>query len=350
MLSVKPELGATHRAEEAGGEHHRRDHRGSGGHDPLDALVVHAVPVVDHVDAEVEGHVDGFSVGDVPSHLGAPQVGGLDARRHLLTGHLQLFLGADGPVPAGDEHLDHLGALLDLGPHRAAEVVGTVARPDGPEGTDLPVGRIAPVTGVSGGTDVPTARNQSWPRDESPVDGHLHGGIDGERSTRGDGTGEPTLHQETEAVHGADGLQSHRLLQPEGSRHGAEVVVRGVEVAVDHARHDCPAREVDHPVVGSGFGERTRAHRGDPVAVHHHMGVVQHPAVAVDHGGVGQGHAGHGSTTTLMAPEVGSAATRKASGASSSGKRCVITAPGRSGVSVRTRTASSNSEPRWVWP
>ncbi len=75
MHSVKPERRAAHRLEEPGREQHRRDQGRPGGHQPLDALVVHAVAVVDDVDAQVEGHEDGLPVGDVAPHL-APRGGG----------------------------------------------------------------------------------------------------------------------------------------------------------------------------------------------------------------------------------------------------------------------------------
>ena len=99
--------------------------------------------------------------------------------------------------------------------------------------------------------------------------------------------------------------------------------------------HDGSAGEVDHPVVGTGLDDRAGAHRGDPVAVHHHVGVGEDGAVAVDDGGRAvRTSRVMGPRTTLMAPDVRSAATRKASAASSRGKRWVITAAGRSGGDV----------------
>ena len=62
----------------------------------------------------------------------------------------------------------------------------------------------------------------------------------------------PHVDQQAQAVDGPHGLQGHRLLQPERRRSRPEVVVRGVEVAVDHARHHGSARAVDHPVVRAG--------------------------------------------------------------------------------------------------
>ena len=45
---------------------------------------------------------------------------------------------------------------------------------------------------------------------------------------------------------------ARRLLQSEGGRLGTELVVGGVEVAADHARHDGAPAELDHPVLGTG--------------------------------------------------------------------------------------------------
>ena len=74
---------------------------------------------------------------------------------------------------------------------------------------------------------------------EEPLgDGGLHGGVDGERCTRADGAGEPAAQQQLEVMGRPHGLQGRGLLEPEGCRLRAELVVGGVEVAAHHAGHD----------------------------------------------------------------------------------------------------------------
>ena len=92
----------------------------------------------------------------------------------------------------------------------------------------------------------------------------------------------PDGEQSLEAGRRADRLEGHRLLEPEGCGDRPELVVGRVEVAVDHARHDRAAFEVDHPVVGAWVGDRTGTHRGDPVAFDDQMGAGRHRVVAVE--------------------------------------------------------------------
>ena len=162
--------------------------------------------------------------------------------------------------------------------------------------------------------------------------------------------GESAVHQQFEAVDRTHRLQGHRLFEPEGRRCGAQVVIGGVEVAVHHAGHDGAAGEIDHPIVRPAVDDRPGAHRGDPVAVHHHMGTGKGGALAVHDRGIGENETGHGWSTTLMASEVRSPATRKASVASSRENRWVMTVSGRSGTATSTLIASSNSETPWWCP
>ncbi len=59
----------------------------------------------------------------------------------------------------------------------------------------------------------------------------------------------------------------------------------------------------------------------------------------------GEAEVDHGSRTTLIAPDARSAATRNASGASSSGNRCVISVAATSGSPASSAAASSRSRP-----
>ena len=117
----EPEPAAPHHLGEADREELARHEEGAELDHALDAHGVETVAVVDDVDTGVEGHVDGLAVGDVAADQHAALVGRLDAGRHLLRAHLGLLARRDRAVAAGDEHLDDLGALLDLLAHGPAE-------------------------------------------------------------------------------------------------------------------------------------------------------------------------------------------------------------------------------------
>src|SRR5690606_40502020 len=98
------------------------------GLDPaLDALLVELVAAVDGADARVERHQDRFLADDVAADLRAACVRGVDDGLQLGARDLDALLRAGGAVPAGDEHLDDLGAPFDLVAGRLAELLGAVA-------------------------------------------------------------------------------------------------------------------------------------------------------------------------------------------------------------------------------
>ena len=71
----------------------------------------------------------------------------------------------------------------------------------------------------------------------------------------------------------------------------AELVIGGVKVAREHARHQRPAGQVDHPIDLTGGTAGTNL--GDAVAVEDNGGVLDRRPVAVEESGSGQGKSGH---------------------------------------------------------
>ena len=255
------ETAAAHHLGEAGREELARDEERAELHHPLDGQRVEAIAVVDHVDAGIERHVDGLAIGDVAAHEGAALVGGLDAGRDLLTGHLGLLARGDRAVPTRDEHLDDLGPLLDLLAHGQPEAVRAVGAVDGPAGPDVPVPREALVAGVTCRADVPAPGHQPGPGDETLRDGGLHGRVDGKGGACAHRAGEPAAQEQLEIVRGAHGLERRGLFQAEWRRLRAELVIGGMEMAAHHPRHDGPPAEVDHPVIGAGLDRPRRCGR-----------------------------------------------------------------------------------------
>jgi sugar phosphate isomerase/epimerase len=289
----EPEAAAAHHLGEADGEELARDEEGAELHHALDGHGVEPVAVVDDVDAGIERHVDGLAVGDVAAHQHAALVGRLNAGRDLLGGHLGLLARCHRAVAARDEHLDDLGALLDLLAHGAAEAVRAVGAVDGAAGADVPVPGEALVAGVPRRADVPAAGHEAGPGEEALGDGGLHGRVDGKGRARADGAGEAAAQQQLEMVRRPHGLQRRRLLEPEGGRLGTELVVGGVEVAAHHARHDGAPVELDHPVLGTGVHGCAGADGGDATILDHHRGAGA-GAVRVEDGGVAQDEPRHG--------------------------------------------------------
>ena len=164
-------------------------------------------------------------------------------------GHFGLLARGHGAVAAGDEHLDDLGALLDLLAHGPAEFVGSVGTVDGAAGADVPVPREALVARVPRRADVAAAGHEAGTGEQPFRDGGLHGRVDGKGRAGADRAGEAAAQQQLEMVRRPHGLQRRRLLQTERGRLGAELVVGGVEVAAHHSGHDGAPVEVDHPVL-----------------------------------------------------------------------------------------------------
>ena len=196
-------------------------------------------------------------------------------------------------MTARDEHLDDLGALLDLLAHGAAEGVRAVGAVDGAAGADIPVPGEALVAGVPRRADVPAAGHEAGTREEALGDGSLHGRVDGKGRARADGAREAATQQQLEVVRGPHGLQRRRLLEPEGGRLGAELVVGGMEVTAHHARHDRAPVEVDHPVLGPRVDRGAGADGGDATILDHHGGSGA-GTVGVEDGGVAQDEPRHG--------------------------------------------------------
>ena len=287
------EAATAHQLGEADGEELARHEEGAELDHALDGHGVHSVAVVDDVDAGIERHVDGLAVGDVAAHQHAALVRRLDPRRDLLRSHFGLLARGDRAVPARDEHLDDLGALLDLLAHGEPEAVGTVGTVDGAAGAHVPVPREALVTGVARRADVTAARHQSGAGEHTLGDGRLHGRVDGEGCPCADRPGEPAPQQQFEVMGRPHGLQRRRLFEPEGGRLGAELVIGGVEVAAHHARHHRAPTQIHDPVVRTGLHGRAGPHHGDAAVLDHHGGAGA-GTVGIKDGGVAQDQPGHG--------------------------------------------------------
>ncbi len=103
----------------------------------------------------------------------------------------------------------------------------------------------------------------------------------------------PRSQQQLQVVGGADGLEGRRLLEPEGRHLRAELVVGGVEVATDESRHDGPAGQLDHTILGPDVDDgTTTAYRSDPSLLDHD-GRAGAGAVRVEDGGAHQHETWH---------------------------------------------------------
>ena len=142
-------------------------------------------------------------------------MGRLDGRLHLRTCHLGPFRRPGHGVPAGDEHLDDPGPLLDLLANRLSELVGAVTQVQGARLPELPI----PGGGVVGMTrraHITTARDEAGATNGPLLDGPNHRGVNSERRPGAHGRREPRQQDLFEVVHGPHGLERGGSSSPKG--------------------------------------------------------------------------------------------------------------------------------------
>jgi len=292
MASVNPEAGA-HLIRQRLREEHARHEEGARLGQRRDALAVELVAVVDDVDPGLHRHQEGPLVGDVPADEPAALVGSVDRGGELVAGHLHLLARRQDPVAAGDEQLDDVGAPLDLVPDGLPDLVGAVDAADRAPRAELPVpGRV--VVGVAGRRHVAAAGEEPRSGNQAVVDRPLEGGVDVVGRARAHRAGEAAAQRGLGVPGSHQRLVRRWLLEPEGSRLRAKVVVRGMEVARHHARHERAPGEVDDPVVGPR-GDAAVPHRGDPVPVHDDGRARTGRVLAIEQVGAGENQTLHRS-------------------------------------------------------
>ena len=329
---------ATHLLEQRGREVTTRRHERTGPDHGLDALVVHLVGVVDHVDARVDRGQDRFLVHDVTAHASVARVRRTHDRVELLTRHLHACLRRPHPVTAGHEQLHHLDAALDLVAHRGAELVGTVAAPGRAPFAQIPVPGV-PVVRVSGRAELVPARHEARSGNQPVVDRALHRRVDVVGTPGADGAGEAALERGAEVVGGDEHLVRGCVLEPVRRGRGAQLAVRRVVVAGDHPRHHRAPAEVDDAVGRGHVGRRRVAHARDPVALDHHHPVGLGRCVAVEQVGIRQHQSGHAIPPTLAPPsrdETTATRSVQVQARASSRRTCVTVSSNRSGRSAQT--------------
>ena len=132
------------------------------------------------------------------------------------------------------------------------------------------------------------------PGDHAVVDGTRHRRVDVVRAARADRAGEAGVERHAQVVGGEQRLVRGRVLEAVGRRGRAELAVRGVEVARDHARHHRAAADVDDAVVGRDVDRRVGGHADDAIAVDRDRATRLRRVVAVEQRGIGQDRAAHG--------------------------------------------------------
>ena len=252
-----------------------------------DDLVVHLVAVVDDVDAELDRHHDRPLVDEVAADQRAALMGGVDRRAQLRLRHLDLILRRGGAVASGHEQLDHVGAPLDLLADAEAERVGAVAEVDRARRLHAPVPRHA-VVAVPGGGELARRRPHPGPGDQAVLDRPLHARLHLVRATGADdarvAVGERGLE-----VPRCDHRQVRRrvLVAVRRVRLRPELVVGGVEVAGEQARHQRAAGQVVRLV--DGLRQGAGRDLDDALTIDHDGHVVDRRSLAVDQPSAGQG-------------------------------------------------------------
>ena len=197
----------------------------------------------------------------------APRMCSLDRSRELVAGHLHLCLRRLHAMPTRQVQLDHPRSVLDLLTNGKAIRLSAVAQPGHPDLLHPPPPR-GPVVGVPRGGELPRARNEPGPVDESLVDRTLQGRVDVIRGSRSDHTCESTRQSGLDIARRDHGRVGRRVLEAERAYRGADLHVRAVKVPDRHARHQGPTTEIDRfGVSRRRAGGGTLVDLGDPVVL-----------------------------------------------------------------------------------